>query len=217
MRAGHKVKKIYLFVFFIMFCICLPVAGAQVSPFDDIKKTYSAIISMEARFKQRLFISSLKKEREFEGDFYYKRQRGFLWRYNKPKVKFFLYDSRFIWQGDEDKPVVYKRRINKEKTGGTFLDLIEDISKMDELFKLKGKKGLGDIEIMELVPKKEGNVTSARVWIDRLNMVKQIEINEFTGNTNIIEFSYIKVNQPIDDSRFVYKPDRSKQIVDAPN
>jgi chaperone LolA len=184
------------------------------SPFDGIKKTYSEIVTLEARFQQKIFIASLKKERDSDGEFLYKRHKGFLWKYKTPKVRYFLYDGRYIWQGDEEKPFVIKERIRKEKTGGTFLDLIDDIAKLDELFNLTRSRRSGDLEVLELTPKKEGTVTAARVFIDRQNVVKRIEIDEFTGNTNAIEFSSIKINREIDDGRFVFKPDKEKEIIE---
>jgi len=186
----------------------------EASPFDSLKKAYSQIDTMEARFHQTIFISSLKKEREFDGEFYYKRQRGFLWRYKTPKVKYFLYDGRFIWQGEEEKSFIIKDRVNKEKTSGTFLDLIEDIAKLDDIFTLKEHSRAGNLEILELLPKKDTTVKSARVWIDNQNVVKKIQIHEFTGNINTIEFSSIKPNRPIDDSRFTFKTQPGKEIIE---
>ena len=105
-------------------------------------------------------------------------------------------------------------KIDKEKTGGTFFDLIEDIAKIDELFTIKEQKVAGDMEVLELLPIKEGTVNSARVWIDKQKKIKKIEINEFTENVNTIEFSGIKVNQPIDDGKFVFKSDGKKEIIE---
>ena len=205
----------------ILFMILLSAISAQLSaisadnsPFDSLKKTYAQISTLEARFHQTIFISSLKKEREFGGEFYYKRQRGFLWRYKTPKVKYFLYDGRFIWQGEEEKSFIIKDRVNKEKTSGTFLDLIEDIAKLDEIFTLKEHSMAGDFEILELLPKKDTTVKSAKVWIDSQNLVKKIQIHEFTGNVNTVEFSSIKSNRPIDDSRFTFKPEPGKEIIE---
>jgi outer membrane lipoprotein-sorting protein len=169
---------------------------------------------MQATFHQKIYIAGLKKGREFDGEFFYKRQRGFLWRYNKPKVKYFLYDGKYIWQSEDEKPFVIKERINKAKTGGTFLDLIEDISKIDELFTLKQQSLSGELEILELLPKKDGTVNLAKVWIDKQNMVRKIEIHEFTGNINTIEFSSIKVNQYIDDAKFDFKLDKQKEVIE---
>ena len=184
------------------------------SPFDEIKKAYAEIKTLEAQFNQRIFISSLKKERDSKGEFFFKRQKGFLWRYKTPKVQYFLYDGKFIWQGEDDKPFVTKNKIDKEKTGGTFFDLVEDIAKIDELFTLKEQKIEGNFEVLELIPKKEGTVLSAKIWIDKQKWIKKIEIHEFTGNINAIEFTAIKANQTTDDSKFVFKPDGKKEIVE---
>lgn len=191
-----------------------PRTGSSPSPFEAIKKTYTEVKTLETQFSQKIFISSLKKERDSKGEFFFKRQKGFLWRYKTPKVQYFLYDGKFIWQGEDDKPFVMKDKIDKEKTGGTFFDLIEDIAKIDELFTIKEQKFEGDLEVLELLPKKEGTVNSAKVWIDKQKRVKKIEMHEFTGNINTIEFSAIKVNQPIDDGKFVFKHDGKKEIVE---
>jgi outer membrane lipoprotein-sorting protein len=181
---------------------------------DELKKAYGDMKTLEASFRQKIFIASLKKERESKGEFFFKRQKGFLWRYKSPKVQFFLFDGKHLWQGEEEKPFVTREKINKEKTRGTFFDLIEDIARIDELFSLKEVKMAGEMELFELMPKKEGTVNSAKVWIDGRKRVRKIEIHEFTGNINIIEFSGIKVNQPVDDGKFVYKRDSPKEIME---
>jgi chaperone LolA len=200
-------------VFLLLYALC-SMLYAEVSPFDPIKATYSKINTLTAKFHQKVLISSLGKEREFDGSFFYKRQKGFLWQYSLPKGKFFLYDGRFIWQGEDEKPLVTKDRVNKEKTGGTFLDLVEDFSKLDDLFSLKGQGKAGDVDILELLPKKDSTIKSAKVWIDKQNIVKKIELHEFTGNVNVIEFASIKVNQPVEDGRFIFKPEKGKEIIE---
>lgn len=198
--------------------ICVDFANVHAadssSPFDGLKKTYSGVNSLEAVFHQKIFIAGLKKERTFEGDFFYKRNKGFLWKYRTPKVKFFLYDGKYMWQGEDEKSFVVKERIRKEKTTGTFLDLIEDIARIDELFTLKQHVIAGDLEILEIVPKKDSGVNSAEIWIDKQNIVQKIEIREFTGNVNTIEFSAVKINRGVDDARFIYRPEKDKEIVE---
>jgi outer membrane lipoprotein-sorting protein len=204
---------ILLFTFyFLLFTIDPPKAYAD-GPFDAIKKTYSAITTLEATFQQRIFISSLNRDRDFSGEFLYKRQRGFLWQYVKPKAKYFLYDGRFMWQGEAEKAFIVKERVNREKTGGAFLDLVEDIATIDELFTLKGQSREGDLTLLELTPKKEGMINLARIWIDSRNLVRKIEIYEITGNVNRIEFSSVKINGPIDEGRLTFRPEKGKEIV----
>lgn len=200
-----------LVVFTILSTICVtrPVFA---DPLDEIKQTYSQIKAVEARFQQKLYIMTMKKERDFAGEFLYKRSKGFLWRYSTPKQRVFLYDGRAIWQGEEDKDFVIKEKINKQKMEGNFLDLIEDISKIDQLFTLKGTTKEGDTQILSLIPKKEGTLRSARVWTDKAHLVTKIELVEVTGNTNVITFSSVKTNASINDSLFVFKPGKKEVI-----
>ncbi len=211
--AGKNICILAISGFIILIAHC-SLLSTEVSPFDAIKATYTQINTLTAQFHQKISISSLKKEREFNGSFSYKRQKGFLWQYTSPKGKYFLYDGRYIWQGEEEKNLITKDRVNKDKTGGTFLDLVEDISKLDELFTLKNQARAGDLEILDLLPKKESTIKSAKIWIDRQNMVRKIEFHEFTGNINAIEFTSIKVNRSVDDGRFVFKPEKGKEIVE---
>ena len=209
---GHRRSAII--AAFILVTLNFLAGHVNASPFDAIKKTYAEITTLEAVFHQNIFISSLKRERVFDGEFYYKRQRGFLWRYNTPKVKYFLYDGKHIWQGEADKPFIIKERINKEKTSGTFMDLVEDIAKMDELFTLKQQSIADDLQVLDLVPKKDGTVNLAKVWIDKQSRVRKIEIHEFTGNINTIEFTSIKTNSQIEDAKFIFKPNKEKEIIE---
>jgi outer membrane lipoprotein-sorting protein len=206
----NKESRIILYIMILLIAPVLCVA----SGFDSLKKTYAGINTLEAKFHQKLFIENIKKAREFDGEFLYKRGKGFLWGYTKPKAKSFLYDGQYIWQDEEDKAFVLKSKKNKEKTENAFLDLVEDITKIDDLFTLKQESVSGDMTVLDLVPKKEAGITSAKIWIDKQNLIRKIETMEFTGNINTIEFSGVKVNQSISDGRFIYKSDKKKEIVE---
>lgn len=184
------------------------------SPFEGIKKTYGSITTLQAKFTQKIFLAGLKKERIFAGDFLYKRKKGFLWSYTEPKEKYFLYDGSHMWQGETDKTFVIKEKANKNKTGGAFLDLVEDMAAMDELFVLTKSSRSGDLELLELKPKKEGTVTYAKIWITRENLVRKIEIGEFSGNINMLEFTAVKINSPVDEGKLSFKNTGGKEILE---
>ena len=187
---------------------------ASASPFDSLKKTYAGINSLEATFHQKIFVSGIKKTRDFDGDFLFKRQKGFLWKYTKPKGKAFLYDGKYMWQEEDEKPFVLKNKVSREKTSGTFFDLVEDIARIDSIFTVKQQSVIAGMQYFELVPKKDSSVNMAKLWIDKNNLLRKIEILEFTGNINTIEFADIKVNPTISDSKFIYRPDGKKEVVE---
>lgn len=206
-------NKYWKTILYMIILIVVPVL-CSASGFDSIKKTYAGINALEAKFHQKLFIENIKKAREFDGEFFYKRGKGFLWRYTKPTIKYFLYDGHYMWQDEEDKTFVLKREKSKEKAENAFFDLVEDITKIDDLFTLKQESISGDMTVLDLVPKQKAAIDAAKIWIDKQDLIRKIETREFTGNINTIEFSGVKVNQSISDGKFVYKPDKNKEIVE---
>jgi chaperone LolA len=179
-------------------------AGADV--LDSLKKTYSTINTVELRFNQRITMSALKRQREAKGQFFYKRGKGFLWKYTAPTEKVFLYDGSALWQAEEDKPTVIKQRVDKGKTEGNFFDLVDDVTRIDGLFSLKQSTRQDDMDVLLLIPRKEGTVQSARIWVDGRSIIKKMEIVEITGNVNLMEFSDLKINKSLADGLFVFKP-----------
>jgi chaperone LolA len=188
-------------------------APARADAVDMLKKTYAGIQTVEARFNQKIVISTLKRERESKGEFYYKRGKGFLWKYTGPSRKVFLYDGKAMWQADEEQPFVIKERVDKGKVQGSFLDLVEDISKLDVYFNIQEVAQDKDGTMFLLAPKKEGMLQSARMWVDAKYLVSKIEITEITGNTNTISFSSIKINKSLDDGLFIFNPGK-KEIME---
>ncbi len=63
-------------------------------------------------------------------------------------------------------------------------------------------------------PKKKELFSLQKILIDKQKWIKKIEIQEFTGNVNTIEFAAVKVNQSLDDSKFVFKSDGKKEIIE---
>jgi chaperone LolA len=193
--------------------IFLQAAPGRAEAIDMLKKTYAGIQTVEARFTQRISIATLKRERESKGEFYYKRGKGFLWKYSAPAPKVFLYDGKAIWQADEEKPFVVKDKVDKAKMQGSFLDLVDDVSKLDELFKVQETGQDKEGTVLLLMPRKEGMLQSARMWVDTNYLIKKIEITEVTGNVNTLSFSSTRINKPLDDTLFVFNPGK-KEIVE---
>ncbi len=184
--------------------------AARPETLDALKKTYAEITTVEAHFHQKILIKALKREREMDGDFFYKRSKGFLWRYTSPKEKVFLYDGGALWQAEEGASFVTRQRVDREHLEGSFLDLVDDVSRLDALFALVRSTRQGETEVLELAPKKEGTLQTARIRVDSRYIITRVEITEITGNVNVIDFSKVVVNKPVPDSLFVFKPGKKE-------
>jgi outer membrane lipoprotein carrier protein len=179
-------------------------AGAET--LNALEKTYAQISTVEAHFHQKILIKALKREREMEGEFSYKRSKGFLWKYTVPKEKIFLYDGAAMWQAEVGAPFVTRERIDRERMEGNFLDLVDDVTRLDALFTLVRSTKQGEMDVLDLAPKKEGTLRAARIWVDNRSLIARVELDEITGNVNVIDFSKVVVNKPVPDALFVFNP-----------
>ena len=161
---------------------------------------------MEARFAQKITLSALKRQREAKGEFFYKRGKGFLWKYTAPDEKVFLYDGKVLWQSEEERPTVTRHAVSKGKMEGSFFDLVDDVTRIDDIFSLKESTKQDNMDVLLLIPKKEGTIQSARIWVDGKFIIRRMEIIEITGNVNLMDFSSIDLNKSLPDSLFVFKP-----------
>jgi chaperone LolA len=207
------ISRVCLSILGTLAFVTLVAGTARADVLDSLKKTYSTINTAELRFNQKITMSALKRQREAVGQFFYKRGRGFLWKYTAPTEKTFLYDGSALWQAEEDRPSVIRQKVNKGKTEGNFFDLVDDVTRIDALFSLKESTRQDDLDVLLLIPRKEGTVQSARIWVDGQSIIRKMEIVEITGNVNLMEFSAIKINKPLADNLFVFKPG-GKEIED---
>jgi len=193
--------------------IFLQTASARADALDSLKKTYASVQTVQANFSQKITIATLKRERESKGEFFYKRGKGFLWKYSAPSSRIFLYDGKAIWQAEDEKPFVTRDTVDKSKIQGSFLDLVDDAAKLDDYFKVQEAGRDKDGLVLLLTPKREGMLQSARLWADTGYLIKRIEITEVTGNVNVLSFSSTRMNKPLDDELFKFNPGK-KEIVE---
>ena len=83
---------------------------------------------------------------------------------------------------------------------GSFLDLVDDVTRLDSSSRSRNRPGRTTWTSWSLVPKKEGTLQSARIWVDGRLSSGRMEIIEITGNVNVIDFSTIEVNKPLSDA-----------------
>jgi outer membrane lipoprotein-sorting protein len=109
---------------------------------------------------------------------------------------------------------VTRERVDRGRMEGSFLDLVDDVTRLDALFTLVRSTREGELEVLDLAPKKEGTLQEARIGVDSRSLITRVEITEITGNVNVIDFSKIVVNKPVPDNLFVFKPGK-REIIES--
>lgn len=193
--------------------LILSFSFAYAAHFKDIANKYASIKTLKTQFKQKVFLASLGSERVFSGSFYYKKGRGFLWMYENPKKRYFLFDGTYLYRYDEEKPFVIKEKIDSKKSHDLFLDLINDLENLDKYFVLLQHISFGEKDIFLCVPKTERLIASVEISFGKDMLLEKIEIVEKNGNKNILLFRSVSINEEIDDGMFLYKKEIGKELI----
>jgi outer membrane lipoprotein carrier protein len=164
--------------------------------------------SLEADFRQEKVLALLAKPEVSTGHFTFSKPNSVLWRYDAPKRVEMLIANGVL--------TTYYPDLNKAEQ-------IEVKRYQDRIFKYMGASGAID-ELgayfdftfvnksdepyfeLDLKPKTKGiarRVRHIRIWIDRKNyLTTKFEYTEGDGDITRYEFTNLRINQPIEQSRF---------------
>lgn len=164
--------------------------------------------SLEADFRQEKVLALLAKPEVSTGHFTFSKPNSVLWRYDAPKRVEMLIANGML--------TTYYPDLNKAEQ-------IEVKRYQDRIFKYMGASGAIDelgayfdftfvnksdepYFMLDLKPKSKGiakRVRHIRIWIDKKNyLTTKFEYTEGDGDITRYEFTNVRINQPIEQSRF---------------
>jgi outer membrane lipoprotein-sorting protein len=198
--------------------LALPLSAAKVadpSSLDEVIKkvqeTQRKTTTLQADFRQEKTLALLAKPEVSTGTFVYSKPNNVLWSYDAPKRVQMLITS--------GKMTTYYPDLNKAET----LDVARF---QDRIFKYMGATGAIDelsryfdftftnkpsetTYLLDLKPKTGAvskRVQRIKLWIDKKSyLTTRIEYVEGDGDITKYEFSHLRVNEPVEQSRFVLK------------
>jgi outer membrane lipoprotein-sorting protein len=198
--------------------LALPLSAAKVadpSSLDEVIKkvqeTQRKTTTLQADFRQEKTLALLAKPEVSNGTFVYSKPNNVLWSYDAPKRVQMLITS--------GKMTTYYPELNKAET----LDVARF---QDRIFKYMGATGAIDelsryfdftftnkpseaTYLLDLKPKTGAvskRVQRIKLWIDKKSyLTTRIEYVEGDGDITKYEFSHLRVNEPVEQSRFVLK------------
>lgn len=194
--------------------VILPAAARPADPnsLDEvIKRVQEAqrkTNTMEAEFRQEKTLALLAKPEVSTGHFVYSKPNNVLWTYDAPKRVTMLISDGVL--------TTYYPDLRKAEK-------IEVKRFQDRIFKYMGASGAIDelgayfnftfsnradqpTYLLDLAPKSKQiakKVQHLRIWIDKKSyLTTKFEYTESDGDVTRYEFTNIKVNRPIEQSRF---------------
>jgi len=174
----------------------------------EVQKRQKTVTSIEADFKQEKSLDLLEGTQRSTGTFAYVSPDKVRWDYTSPTpVVMLIAEGRLTnWYPELKKAETlevtrFQDRIFRYMGAGSGVD---ELSRYFN-FRFTEKPGSNAYRL-DLAPKTrqiEKRVKSIKIWIDRETyLTNRIEYVEGDGDSTIYEFSNIRINEPIDGSRF---------------
>jgi outer membrane lipoprotein carrier protein len=178
---------------------------------SKIEKASASLTTLQSAFTQKKDIAILQESVVSKGTLIYKKDNKLCWEYTSP------YYYLFVLNGD-------KVFIKNEKTTSQFDTKSNTLFKEISLLLVNSISGTGLIDPkkfdasfyesissvqVRLIPKNKtlkSFLSTVILYFGKVSyLVNSIEMIEPSGDTNIIVFSEVKLNQPVDDQKFVVR------------
>ncbi len=199
---------------FIFICLVSSIIYSQ-SANDYIKKVrnkFNSITNFTANFSQNYFDAQGRDQGKSSGKFTYKRKNKFI---VDLKNQLIVSDGQTIWNNDKRFNRVVISNLTDDPTSFSLERFIFDYPPLCKSKIVKEEptpKGEGCIE---LTPKDQDmEFKYVKIWITNDGMISKIEVLDRGDMRYAFQFTDLKINQDLSDSRFTYYPPKGIKIID---
>jgi outer membrane lipoprotein carrier protein len=196
---------------FFYFCISLGFLVISGEAFSgtagNLKILLQSIHSFQADFSQSLYNSSGNTLKQYQGNIALKPPHLFRWEITSPLKQLTLSDGPHLWTYDADLKQVLVQSVKKSKTLTPAMVLSETGTGILNNFFISQQK-----EWFILKPKANAMVKKISLLFSK-NQLVEMQLLDNLGQTTVIQFSNIKMNQPLPKSFFKFKIPKDADVV----
>ena len=197
-----------LFIIILFFTSSLIPAQSGNDALKKIQNKFNSLTDFSATFSQVVLDENGKTTVKLNGSFFYKRKNKFV---VELKNQLIVSNADLIWNYDKRQKRVVISYFEDDPTSFSLEKYIFDYPKLCRIKLIKN----GNEEIINLIPKDENlEFTDIKIWADKDNMARRLELTDIGGVMYQIEFNDIKINQQIEDSKFNFNPPKGTRIID---
>ncbi len=171
----------------------------------------ASLQTLEGEFRQSVSASG-KATQEATGRMALKRPGRFLWDYTRPYRQTLIADGDALWVYDPDLEQATRKPLDEALRNAPVSIFLEDrplgedflitaLGEEDGLswFSLKPRRDVSDFSLIE-IGMHEG-------------LIRQMRLTDALEQRTLVSFSALKLNEPIDDSRFAFTPPEGVDVV----
>jgi outer membrane lipoprotein carrier protein len=198
-----------------------PVLAAPPSSPDEVARTlqntYEKTSSFQADFSQSTSLQQSRRQREGEGTMVIAKPGLMRWDYRKPDRQVFICDgstmSMYFAKSAQMMVIPAREYLQSDVTYAFFVGTGDILRDFEPRFP-KADYCCGEKPSLQLFPRVEhGQVEHLDVWIDDRSLVRKLRIIDHFGSVTELNFTNIRLNQPVDREIFKFTPPAGTEIV----
>ena len=170
---------------------------------ERLQQKFESINYLQADFSQ-----SAGDQNYLNGQFYFKKENNYRIELSSNTI---ISDGLSIWNVDKKRNKVIISNLDEDPLAFSLSDYIYNYPAKCEVTEEITTDGF---QLTLSGKNTDLNFESARLSVNQDYLITKISVTDFGGNTFILIFSNIKINDAIDKSFFNYKDDGSNKIID---
>lgn len=201
--------KLILFLFIISSLIFAQSANDVLK---KIQNKFNSINNFTANFSQNYFNVKGNDVGKTNGKFSYKRKNKFI---VDLKSQLIISDGQTIWNNDKRFNRVVISNLSDDPTSFSLEQFIFDYPPLCKSRVVKDEIVTSGEFLIEMVPKDQDlQFKIVKIWVSADGMVNKLEIVDRGEMRYAFQFSEIKINQDLPDTKFTFITPKGIQVID---
>ena len=199
-------------IFFLFVISSLIFAQSANDVLKKIQNKFNSINNFTANFSQNYFNTQGKDAGKSNGKFSYKRKNKFI---VDLKSQLIVSDGQTIWNNDKRFNRVVISNLSDDPTSFSLEQFIFDYPPLCKNRIVKEEKAAKGEVLVEMIPKDQDlQFKVVKIWVSSDGMVTKLEIVDRGEMRYAFQFSEIKINQDLPDSKFTFTTPKGIQVID---
>jgi outer membrane lipoprotein carrier protein len=196
------------------FFLCSVALASGQTITERIQSRYESIDSFTTDFTQELTNAASAEKEQRKGTISFKQPRMIRWETMVPEQELLVVGSEQVWNYFPEEEVVYVYPVEQIFDSKTMLRFISGEANLETDFTVEEQGQEEGVIKLRLVPRKpEPSLVMAHVWVDPdTALLRSVQIMDFFGNTNQLNFLNTRVSVDLPGTLFVFVPPQGTEI-----
>lgn len=192
--------------------LVMPATALASEGADRLTRILEPLETYEARFEQLILDGSGERLQQANGQMWLSRPGKFRWEVNAPYQQEVISDGSEVYLYDPDLEQVTVQALDQRVTHTPALLLSGSARELTESYEVTRQQQGGN-ETFRLVPKSPDTLFEELQMTFRSERLAALQMIDSTGQETVIEFSDVRTNHAIDESRFAFQIPEGTDVI----